>query len=106
MFPSAWVASTKRCKDAGSVRIRDTDATEDAAARRVLAGQKPGGHRLESHYSARLRLGVSQVSPKSIEAGVSTRVSQYGQICQSASSGCLQFTHACFSFVVQTGQTR
>jgi hypothetical protein len=55
----------------------DTDATEDAAARSVLAGQKPGGHRLESHYySARLRLGDSQVSPKSIVAGVSTRVSQ------------------------------
>ena len=38
--------------------------------------------------------------------GVSTGVSQYGQICQSGSSGALQRRHACFSFVVQTGQTR
>ncbi len=38
--------------------------------------------------------------------GVSTGVSQYGHTCHSASSGALQVTQACFSFVVQTGQTR
>ena len=38
--------------------------------------------------------------------GDSTGVSQYGQICQSGSSGALQRRHACFSFVVQTGQAR
>ena len=38
--------------------------------------------------------------------GVDTGVAQCGQICQSASSGLLHFTHACFSLVVQTGQTR
>ena len=36
----------------------------------------------------------------------STGVSQNGQTCHSASSGGLQFVHACFSFVVQIGQTR
>ena len=38
--------------------------------------------------------------------GAETGVAQCGQICQSASSGLLHFTHACFSRVVQTGQTR
>src|SRR6185369_16612048 len=54
----------------------------------------------------RLRLGgrTSKVG-KSTEVG-STAVSQYGHTCQSASSGALQLVHACFSFVVQTGQTR
>jgi hypothetical protein len=33
-------------------------------------------------------------------------VSQYGQTCQIGSSGAPQLTHACLSFVVQTGQTR
>jgi hypothetical protein len=33
-------------------------------------------------------------------------VSQYGQTCQIGSSGEPQLTHACLSFVVQTGQTR
>jgi GNAT superfamily N-acetyltransferase len=40
---SFWVASTKRCKDAGSLNRRPIGATEDAAARRVIAGQKPEG---------------------------------------------------------------
>jgi hypothetical protein len=44
MSPASWVASTKRCKDAGRVHISAMDATEDAAARRVLAGQGAGGH--------------------------------------------------------------
>ena len=39
-------------------------------------------------------------------AAGSTGVSQYGHTCHSASSGALQFVHACFSFVVHTGQTR
>jgi hypothetical protein len=44
------VASTKRCKDAESARIRiDTGATEDAAARRVIASRKHKGHLLEGH---------------------------------------------------------
>src|SRR5436190_360097 len=34
-LPASWVASTKRCKDAGSVHSSSTGATEDAAARRV-----------------------------------------------------------------------
>src|SRR5437762_1944455 len=37
-LPGSWVASTKRCKDAGRARSRATDAPEDAAARRGLAG--------------------------------------------------------------------
>jgi hypothetical protein len=37
-----WVASTKRCKDAGSVHSLPMDSTEDAAARRVIAGQGAG----------------------------------------------------------------
>ena len=41
-----------------------------------------------------------------IVVGVSMGVSQYGQICQSVSSGALHVAHACRSFVVQTGQTR
>ncbi len=36
-----WVASTKRCKDAGSPDSGPIGATEDAAARSVIAGQKP-----------------------------------------------------------------
>src|SRR3954471_19343271 len=43
-LPASWVASTKRCKDAGSVHSSSMDATEDAAARRVIAGQ--GGRTL------------------------------------------------------------
>ena len=57
MLPRFWVASAKRCKDAGSARIRsDTGATEDAAARRVIAGQKHGGHSLEGHYGKMVTL--------------------------------------------------
>ena len=41
-LPGSWVASTKRCKDAGSADSRTIGATEDAAARRVIAGQGPG----------------------------------------------------------------
>jgi len=40
VMPSrVWVGSTKRCKDAGSVDSSTIGATEDAAARRVIAGQ-------------------------------------------------------------------
>src|SRR6266550_4441382 len=42
MLPASWVASTKRCKDAGSVHSSSLDTTEDAAARRVIAGQGAG----------------------------------------------------------------
>src|SRR6266511_582698 len=41
MLPSFSVASTKRCKDAGSAHMRHMGATEDEAARRVIAGEKP-----------------------------------------------------------------
>jgi hypothetical protein len=41
-LPGSWVASTKRCKDAGSADSRTIGATEDAAARGVIAGQGPG----------------------------------------------------------------
>ena len=51
--PGSWVASTKRCKDAGRVRSRATGAPEDAAARRVLAGQGPGER---CRYVTNLRL--------------------------------------------------
>src|SRR5205823_7598931 len=46
---ASWVASTKRCKDAGSVHRLPTDATEDAAARRVIAGQG-AGERCRAHH--------------------------------------------------------
>jgi hypothetical protein len=39
--PGSWVANTKRCTDAGRVRSSATGAPEDAAARRVIAGQGP-----------------------------------------------------------------
>jgi hypothetical protein len=48
-LPRFSVASTKRRKDAGSARIGDTGATEDAAARSVIAGEEHGGHPLEGH---------------------------------------------------------
>ena len=37
-----WDASTKRCKDAGSAHSPSMGATEDAAARRVIACQGAG----------------------------------------------------------------
>jgi hypothetical protein len=40
-LPGPWAASTKRCKDAGSAHSSAMGATEDAAARRVIAGQGP-----------------------------------------------------------------
>src|SRR5205814_5866683 len=49
-LPASWVASTKRCKDAGSVHSFSMDATEDAAARRVIAGQG-AGERCRAHHS-------------------------------------------------------
>jgi len=49
MLPRFWGASTKRCKDAGSPDSSTIGATEDAAARRVIAFQKPGGHCLKGH---------------------------------------------------------
>ena len=63
------------------------------------------GGAVYSERASRLGGRTSNVG-KSIGAGGSTGVSQYGHTCQSASSGALQFAHACFSFVVQTGQTR
>src|ERR1700730_11030458 len=58
-------------------------------------------------YTARrLRLGGRTSNVGNSTADGSTGVSQYGQTCQSASSGALQLTQACFNFVVQTGQTR
>src|SRR5579859_2146008 len=42
----------------------------------------------------------------SVAASGATGVSQYGHTCQTASSGALQLTQACFSFVVQIGHTR
>jgi hypothetical protein len=41
-LPGSWVVSTKRCKDAGSVHSLPMGATEDEAARSVIAGQGPG----------------------------------------------------------------
>ena len=61
MLPRFWVASTKRCNGARafgaheSARIGNTGATEDAAARRAIAGQKHGGHSLEGHSYAEMR---------------------------------------------------
>src|SRR3954453_6090524 len=57
-LPASWVASTNcikdaRCKDAGSVHSSSLDATEDAAARRVIAGQAAG----ERCRGASLHLG-------------------------------------------------
>jgi hypothetical protein len=47
MWPRFWAASTNRGKDAGSPDSCTIGATEDAASRSVIAGQKPGGHFLE-----------------------------------------------------------
>ena len=49
MWPRFWGASTKRCKDAGRLASGTSGAPEDAAARRVIAFQKPGEHCLEGH---------------------------------------------------------
>jgi len=49
MSPASWVASTKRCKDAGSAHSRSMGATEDAAAGRVIADQGAGEH-CRSHH--------------------------------------------------------
>ena len=49
MLTRFWDASTKRCKDAGRVASGASGATEDAAARRVIAFQKPVGHCLVGH---------------------------------------------------------
>ncbi len=49
-LPGSWVASTKRCKDAGSPDSPTIGATEDAAARRVIAGQGPGERCRLHHY--------------------------------------------------------
>jgi len=48
-LPGSWVASTKRCKDAGSVNSPTIGATEDEAARSVIAGQGPGGRCRSNH---------------------------------------------------------
>jgi hypothetical protein len=42
ILPRFWDVSTKRCKDAGSPDSSAIGATEDAAARRVIAFQKLG----------------------------------------------------------------
>jgi hypothetical protein len=41
-LPASWVASAKRCKDAGIVHSSAMDEVEDAAARSVIAGQEAG----------------------------------------------------------------
>ena len=60
MWPRFWGASTKRCKDAGSVDSFTIGATEDAAARCVIAPQKPGGHCLGGHLSGFLGFGLAR----------------------------------------------
>jgi hypothetical protein len=54
MLPGSWVASTKRCKDAGSAHSCTMGATEDAAARRVIATGWPPrqgpGERCRLHH--------------------------------------------------------
>jgi hypothetical protein len=40
-LPGSWVASTKRCKDAGSAYSSAIGATEDAAARRCSRARGP-----------------------------------------------------------------
>src|SRR6478672_8601494 len=52
---ASWVASTKRCKDAGFVHSGAMDETEDAAARRVLAGQE-ARERCRSHHECASRV--------------------------------------------------
>src|SRR5206468_2517574 len=56
-LPGSRVASTKRCKDAGSGNSPTIDATEDAAARSVIAGRGPGGR----CRTGLLAPGISQV---------------------------------------------
>ena len=76
--------------------------------RRLLSGLGPLERPLDRHgaagYSERRRRRV--FSDGSATAEGSAGVSQYGHTCQRASSGALQFEHACFSFVVQIGHTR
>jgi hypothetical protein len=48
-LPAFWVASTKRCEDAGLVQSGAMGETEDAAALRVIAGQG-AGERCRSHH--------------------------------------------------------
>jgi hypothetical protein len=49
-LPGSWVASTTRRKDAGSADRPTIGATEDAPARRVIAGQGPGERCRLHHY--------------------------------------------------------
>src|SRR6185503_11895280 len=65
-------------------------------------------HRRRRCYALRSRRGGESawVWPNGSTAVGSTGVSQYGQTCQSASSGCLQLLHDWRSLVVQTGQIR
>src|SRR5437764_13039154 len=64
MLPRFWVASTKRCNGARafgaheSARISNTGATENTAARSVIAGQKHGEHSLEGHSCLGRRLAL------------------------------------------------
>src|SRR6266480_2170967 len=60
-LPASWVASTKRCKDAGSVHSSSMDATEDAAARRVIAGQGAGERCRVRHQVRPLDSGGSRL---------------------------------------------
>src|SRR5207237_569893 len=57
MPPRFWVASTKGCKDAGSLNSRNYWATEHAAARSVIAGQSPACIAGWGTYSAGRFLG-------------------------------------------------
>ena len=81
-------------------------ALEAAPAQRGSDGVRRERVSAASRRSRTSAVAAAAAGPRSVgksTAAGSTAVSQYGQICHSASSGALQFTHACFSFVVQTG---
>ena len=74
MWPRFWGASTKRCKDAGRPASGASGATEDAATRRVIAFQEPGGHCLKGHYTGVFSLfyGTSRQFQGVWQPGMST----------------------------------
>ena len=86
------------------------DATEDLARKATLyrVGLDQDEAALEGHRQPLPLRRARRVPSAGGAPGTagSIGVSQYGHTCQMGSSGEPQLTHACLSFVVQTGQTR
>ena len=96
--------------EAAALEARD-DLARERASHRV--GLREDQRLLDGHGARvycddeerRRRRGRASTTGRSIPVD-STGVSQYGHTCHSASSGALQFAHACLSRVVHTGHTR